>query len=84
MYASLMGTFDIPAPINYLGSTSVGNSIVLVVDRANPCVLNSRHEPQVPLYAVEVSYQVVFNATVDSIATPSTVSEESDEAYLPT
>ena len=24
MYASLMGTFDFPAPINYIGSTSVG------------------------------------------------------------
>ena len=27
MYSSLMGTFDIQAPINYLGSTSVGKSI---------------------------------------------------------
>ena len=36
MYSSLMGTFDIPTPINYLGSTSVGNSIMNVVDRTNP------------------------------------------------
>ena len=36
MYTSLMGKFDIPAPINYLGSTSVGNSIATVVDRINP------------------------------------------------
>ena len=27
MYASMMGTFDIPALINYIGSTSVGKSI---------------------------------------------------------
>ena len=33
MYVSLMGTFDIPAPINYIGSTSVGKSIAMVVDR---------------------------------------------------
>ena len=33
MYASLMGTFDILAPINYLGSTSVRKSIATVVDR---------------------------------------------------
>ena len=36
MYASLMGTFDIPDPINYLGSTSVGKSIATVVDRTDP------------------------------------------------
>ena len=49
MYASLMGTFDIPTPINYLGSTSVGKSIATVVDRKNPWVLPSHHEPEVPL-----------------------------------
>ena len=32
---------------------------------------------------MEVAYQVVFNATVDSITTPSSVSKESDEACLP-
>ena len=32
MYASLMGTFDLPAPINYIGSTSLGKSIAMVVD----------------------------------------------------
>ena len=36
MYASLMGTFDFPAPINYIGSTSVGKSIATVVDRTDP------------------------------------------------
>ena len=36
MYASLMGTFDIPTPIKYIGSTSVGNSIAMVVDRTDP------------------------------------------------
>ena len=36
MYASLMGTFDLPAPINYIGSTSVGKSIATIVDRIDP------------------------------------------------
>ena len=52
MYASLMGTFDFPTLINYLGSTSVGKSIATVVDRMEPWVLPSRHELEVPLSAV--------------------------------
>ena len=56
MYASLMGTSDILASINYLGSTSVGNSIAMIVDRTDPWVLPSHHEPEVPLLAVEVAY----------------------------
>ena len=56
MYASLMGTFDLPALINYIGSTSVGKSIATVVDRIDPSVLPSPHEPKVPLLAVEVAY----------------------------
>ena len=43
MYASLMDTFDIPAPINYIGSTSVGKSIATVPDRTDPWVLPSHH-----------------------------------------
>ena len=39
MYTSLIGTFDLPAPINYIGSTSVGKSIATVVYRTNPWVL---------------------------------------------
>ena len=35
MYSSLMGTFDIPASINYLGSTSVGKSITMVGNRTD-------------------------------------------------
>ena len=69
MYSSLMGTFDIPTSINYLGSTSV--------DRTDPWVLPSRHEPQVPLSTVEVGYQYIVDTTVDSIMTPSTVLEDS-------
>ena len=84
MYSSLMGTFDILAPINYLGSTSVGKYIAMVVDRNDPWVLPTCHKPQVPLSAVEVAYQAIVNTTSDSISTPSTVSEESKEAYLPT
>ena len=49
MYASLMDTFDIPALINYLGSTSVGKSIATVVDSTYPWVFPSHHEPEVPL-----------------------------------
>ena len=45
MYTSLMGTFDILAPINYLGSTSVGKNISSVVDRTDPWVLPSHEEP---------------------------------------
>ena len=84
MYASLMGTFDFPAPINYIGSTSVGKSIAMVVDRTDPWVLPSHHEPKVPLLAVEVASQVIVHTTVDPIPVPLTVSEESKEAYLPT
>ena len=83
MYSSLMGTFDILAPINYLGSKSVGNSIATVVNRTNHWVLPTRHEPHMPLSAVEVAYQAIVDTTTDSIMTPSTVSEEYKEDYLP-
>ena len=73
MYSSLMGTFDIPAPINYLGHTSVGKSIAMVVDRTNPWVIPSHHEPKVPLSVVEVAYQAIINTTVDPISVPPTV-----------
>ena len=78
-----MGTFDTPDPINYLGSTSVGKSITMVVDRNDPWVLPSHHEPQVPLSAVDVSYRDIVDTIANSITTPSTVSKESEEAYLP-
>ena len=48
MYASLMGTFDILAPINYIASTSVWNSIAMVFDRTDPWVLPSHLEPKCP------------------------------------
>ena len=48
MYTSLMGTFDLRTPINYIGSTSAGNSIATVVDRTDPWVLPSPHELEVP------------------------------------
>ena len=75
MFASLMGTFDLPAPINYIGSTSVGKSIAMVVDRNDPWVLPSHHEPKVPLSAVEVAYQAITHTAVDTIPVPLTVSE---------
>ena len=53
MYASLMGTFDLPALINYIGSTSVGNSIAMVVDRTDPWVLPSHNQLKVPLSTME-------------------------------
>ena len=83
MYSSLMGTFDLRAPINYIGSTSVGKSIATVVDRTDPWVLPSHHEPKVPLSAVEVAYQAITNTAVDPIPVPLTVSKELEEAYLP-
>ena len=79
-----MGTFDIPAPINYIGSTSVGKSIATVVDRTDPWVLPSHHEPEVPLLAAEVAYQAITQTAVDPFPVPLTVSEELEEAYLPT
>ena len=56
MYASLMGTFDIPAPVLYISSTTVGNSIDSMVDRTDPWVLPTPQEPEVPLSVVEVAY----------------------------
>ena len=78
-----MGTFDLPAPINYIGSTSVGKSIATVVDRTDPWVLPSPIEPEVFLSVVEVAYQAIINTTVDPISVPPTVSEEPTESYIP-
>ena len=83
MYSSLMGTFDILVLINYLGSTSVGKSIAMVVDRTNPWVHPTRYKPQVPLLTVEVAYQAIVNTIADPISNPSIVSKDSEEAYLP-
>ena len=83
MYSSLMGTFDIPAPIHYLGSTSVGKSIATVINRTDPWVLPSPYEPEVPLSALEVAYQAIVNTTVDPILILPTVLEELEESYLP-
>ena len=83
MYASLMGTFDLLAPINYIGSTSVGKSIATVVDRTDPWVLPSHHEPKVPLSAVEVAYQAIIQTTIDPIPDPLTVSDDLEEVYMP-
>ena len=69
MYSSLMSTFDIPTPIHYLGSMSVGKSIMTVVDRNNPWVLPTRHEPHVYLSAVELAYQAIVNISADPIST---------------
>ena len=82
MYTSLMGTFDLPAPVNYIGSTSVGKSIAMVVDRTDPWVLPTPHEPEVPLSTVEVAYQAITQAIVDPIPDPLTVSKDLEEAYL--
>ena len=77
MYASLMDTFDIRTLINYLGSTSVGNSIATVGNRTDPWVLPSHYEPEVSLSVVEVAYQDIINTTIDPVLIPPTVSEES-------
>ena len=83
MYASLMGTFDLPAPMNYIGSTTVGKSITTVVDSNDPWVLPTPHEPEVPLSVVEVAYQAITEATVDPIPDPLTVSNDLEEVYFP-
>ena len=83
MYTSLMGTFDLPTPVNYIGSTSVGRSIATVVDRTDPWVLLSPHELDVPLSAVEVAYQAITQATIDPIPDHLIVSEDLEEVYLP-
>ena len=82
MYASLMGTFDLPAPVNDISSTSVGRSIATVVDRTDPWVLPSPHESEVPLSVVEVSYQAITPTTIDPIPNPLTVSEDLKEVYF--
>ena len=82
MYASLMGTFDFPAPINYIGSTSVAKSIATVVDRTDTWVLPSHHELKVTLASAKVSYQAITHTAVDPILVPLTISEELEEAYL--
>ena len=74
MCTLLMGTFDLPAPVNYIGSTSVGKSIATVVDRTDPWVLPLPHERKVPLSAVEVAYP---------IPDPLTVSDDLEEFYFP-
>ena len=48
MYSSLMGTFDIPAPVLYIGSTTVGKSIDSVVDRTDPWVLPTPQDRKCP------------------------------------
>ena len=83
MYASLMGTFDLPAPINYIVCTSVGNSIAMVFDRTDPWVLPSPHKPEVPLSTVEVAYQAITQTTVDPILDPLIVSKDLEEVYFP-
>ena len=77
-----MGTFDLPAPINYIGSTSVGKSIATVVDRNDPWFLSSPHESEVPLSVVEVAYQAITKTTIDPIPDPPTVSEDLEEVYF--
>ena len=78
-----MGTFDFPALINYLGSTSVGNSIATVVNRTNPWVLPSHHELEVPLLATDVAYQDIIHTAVDPVSVPLMVLEELEESYMP-
>ena len=63
-------------------TTNVGKSIATVVDRTDRWVLPSRHEPEVTLSTVEVSYQAIVHTIADPIPVPLTVSEEPKEAYL--
>ena len=83
MYASLLGKFDLSASINYIGSTSVGKSIATVFNRMDPWVVPSRHEHEVPLSIVEITYQAIVHTAIDPISVPLTVSEDLEEVYLP-
>ena len=58
-------------------------SIATVVDRTDPWVLPSHHEPEVPLLVVEVAYQAITQTIVDPFPVPLTVSKDLEEAYLP-
>ena len=55
----------------------------MVVNRNDPWVLPSPHEPDVPLLAVEVAYKAITQATVDPIPDPLTVSDDLEEVYFP-
>ena len=61
----------------------MGRSIATVVDRTDPWVLPSPHEPEVPLSAVEVSYQAITQTTIDPIPDPLIVSADLEEVYFP-
>ena len=56
MYSSLMDTFDFPAPINYIESTSIENNdsifgdFFAIYNRTNRWILPTHDEPMVPLY----------------------------------
>ena len=60
----------------------MGKSIATIVDRTNPWVIPSHHEPEVPLSTVEGAYQAITQITVDPFPVPLTVSEELEEAYF--
>ena len=60
-----------------------GSPAATIVDRTDPWVLPSHHEPEVPLSATEVAYQAITRTVVDPIPVPLTVSEELEEAYMP-
>ena len=62
--------------INYLGSTSVGKYIEMVVGRTDTWVLPSHHEPEVPLSAMELAYKAIVHTVVDPILVPLIVLEE--------
>ena len=55
----------------------------MVVNRTDPWVLRTPHEPKVPLSAVEVAYQAITQATADPIPDPLSVSDDLEEVYFP-
>ena len=54
----------------------------MVLDRTYPWVLPSRHEPKVPLLAVEVAYQAIIHTIVDPIPVPLIVSKKPKLTYF--
>ena len=87
MYTSLMETFDFPAPINYIGSTSVGNidftskGFSSISNKTDPWILPTQDEPKVPLSATIVSYQVIYDVFVDPIMSLY-ISKDSNVDYM--
>ena len=81
MYSSLIGTFELFAPFNYIGSISIGNSKVVsrdffaISNQTDPWILPTNVELVAPLSMTKIAYQDLQETVMDSIST-RLVSEE--------